>query len=207
MKKLIALLLFAAMLLACAVGCAKPEPEIIIDYTNHAADNTEQEKEPTPVDSLYFLPQDFALGFGELMIEFTVEKDGSFSGTFRDPRPNETGKDYPNGVMHLADFEGRFTDFKQINYYTYSMTLAELTLEREVGEEWIEGGVKYYANDAFGLAGGTEFFLYTEDALREKLPEPFLGWAPADYVTEPDTLTYYGIYNPDNQMGFFTYDF
>lgn len=141
-------------------------------------------------DSL--LPKDmdpefyYTSGAGAWYTELILNADGSFEGTYNDSEGDK---------VYTAEFTGKFGDIKQINDYTYSMTLTELNTERPAGEEWTQGEVHYIASAPNGLLIGAEYVLYTPDAPTAELSDDFLSWHPLNIDKESSReLDCYALY-------------
>ena len=152
----------------------------------------------------------FCSGAGAWSTLLTLNPDGSFDGTYHDSDMGVSGAGFPNGTVYLCTFRGRFGDIKKLDDSTYAMTLQELniTTPHAVGEEWIEDGVRYVSSEAYGLNGGTEFFLYTPEAPISDLSQSFLTWFSGPYdrsaLAEDSSLGHYGLYNKSMDYGFFS---
>ena len=158
------------------------------------------------------LPLDFRFssGAGAWYTVITLNQDGSFSGEYCDSDMGDSGDAYPHGKEYICNFSGRFDTVVQIDSNTYSMTLSEITTEKESGEEWIEEGILHIASDPYGLEEGTEYRLYLPETEKEGLPEDLLSWYPGWNFADadgnlPDTLSCFGIYNVKMGYGFFAY--
>lgn len=141
-------------------------------------------------DSL--LPKDmdpefyYTSGAGAWYTELILNADGSFEGTYNDSEGDK---------VYTAEFTGKFGDIKQINDYSYSMTLTELQTERQEGEEWDENGIHYVATAPNGLETGAEYVLYTPDAPTAELSDDFLSWHPLNIDKESSReLDCYALY-------------
>lgn len=66
----------------------------------------------------------------------------------------DSEESYPDGTMYLCNFSGKFTDIKQLDDHSYSLTLDELTSDYEQGKEWVEDGVRYVSSGALWRGGG-----------------------------------------------------
>lgn len=173
---------------------AKPEKEVAKDEKN-------------PISDILPLEFVYSSGAGAWQSIITLNSDGSFKGTYSDAEMGSNGEDYPNGTVYTCEFSGKFKDIKQVNDYTYSMTLAEITTEKKEGEEWIEDQIRYIAAGPFGLESGKEFLFYTPETPIKELSEEFLNWWPKRYFQEEqalEKLSCYGIYNKETESGFFT---
>lgn len=152
----------------------------------------------------------FSSGAGAWRTVIVLNQDGSFNGAYLDSDMGDRGDDYPKGTHYICDFSGQFDNISQIDSHTYSMTLSEITAEKENGEEWIEDGILNKYSEPYGMEDGTEYLLYTPDTKIAEVPKEFLNWYPGwNFVDEdgnqPDTLSCYGIYNIKMGYGFFVY--
>jgi len=177
-------------------GKAKPEKEVAEDEKN-------------PIFDVLPLEFVFSSGAGAWQSIITLNSDGSFKGTYSDAEMGSNGEDYPNGTVYTCEFSGKFEEIKQVNDYTYTMTLAEVTTEKKEGEEWIEDQIRYIAAGPYGLESGKEFLFYTPETPIKELSEEFLNWWPQRYLQGEhalEKLSCYGIYNKETESGFFTYE-
>lgn len=224
MKKLFILFL-ALSLIFCLFSCAsnivsieendeineledEPDEDNVTEETEKEStiEETEaQEKEPE-ID-LSFLPVNFLFssGAGGWGTTMTLNADGSFNGFYQDSDMGSVGDSYPYGTAYICDFSGKF-DIKQINSYSYSLTVTEFASEQADGDEWIEDGIRYIGSEAYGFSGCTEFILYTADAPESEFTEDFKSWSPGRYNNEP-TVSSYAIYNTADGYGFFEYNY
>lgn len=146
-------------------GKAKSEKEVAEDEKN-------------PIFDVLPLEFVFSSGAGAWQSIITLNSDGSFKGTYNDAEMGSNGEDYPHGTVFTCEFSGKFKDIKQVNDYTYTMTLAEITTEKNEGEEWIKDQVLYIAADPYGLESGKEFLFYTPETPIKELSKEFLNWWP-----------------------------
>ena len=177
-------------------GKVKPEKKVVEDEKN-------------PIFDVLPLEFVFSSGAGAWQSIITLNSDGSFKGTYSDAEMGSNGEDYPNGTVYTCEFSGKFEEIKQVNDYTYTMTLTEVTTEKKEGEEWIEDQIRYVAAGPYGLENGKEFLLYTPETPIKELSEEFLNWWPKRYLQEEqalEKLSCYGIYNKETESGFFTYE-
>jgi len=164
----------------------------------------EEKKEQLPFDtSMYFC---FSSGAGGWGTEIDLNPDGSFSGHYHDSNMGETGEGYPGGTVYFCSFSGKFDNITQVNAYTYSLNLKNITIDNPVGEETIEDDILWIASEPYGLEDGKEFLLYTPETPLSELSEEFLSWWPGRYDSDhasKKTLSYYGLYNVKMEYGFF----
>lgn len=149
----------------------------------------------------------FSSGAGAWSTLITLNSDGSFEGIYHDSEMGISGEGYPHGSVYICAFSGQFDDIKQVNDYTYSMTLSEITTQDNEGEEWIKDQIRYIASVPYGMEDGEEFLLYNPETPIKELPENFLSWWPKRYLSEEEVeeiLSCYGLYNKEMGYGFFT---
>lgn len=153
------------------------------------------------------LDLEFSSGAGGWGTDISLRADGLFEGDYHDSDMGDLGDEYPYGTYYICSFSGQFYDIKQINDHTYSMTLGELFSQEIAGTEWIEDGIRYMADEPYGMDGGKEFLLYTPDTPIDELSEEFLSWWPGQWNMDSGdgTLSCYGLYNKEMEYGFFTY--
>ena len=147
----------------------------------------------------------FSSGAGAWGTSLTLYDDGSFTGSYHDSDMGSDIENYPGGTAYVCSFSGRFTDFKKVDDYTWSMRLETLTRDNEPGQDWASEGVHYIASEAYGIDGGDQFYLYLPGHPTSTLPEEYLNWARMymnAYDNLPSSLTIHGIYNQAQQTGF-----
>ena len=198
MKRLLVCLTILAAFLS---GCGSNAPE---EHRTAEQDHAAAETILLPDG----LPRDFVFcsGAGAWSTELTLNRDGTFSGMHHDSDMGSTGERYPNGTVYTCRFEGRFEVVDQIDEYSYSLRLAELTMSETPGTEQIVEGVRYIAAEAYGVNSGTEFLLYLPGTPYELLTEDFLFWQlwRGDMSDEKNSLSGYAIRNVATEYGFFS---
>ena len=217
MKKLLCVLLAAILLCFSACGTATEDSSII--STQYATEATTTDTSPSeagllplPGESAEFA---FLSGAGAWRTIITLNRDGTFTGWYLDSEMGTIGEGYPNGSAYVCEFSGKFENIEKIDAYSYKMTLTGVKTKKEVGEEWIEDGIRYIASAPHGLDDPisgqecTEFVFYLPDTPIDQVPEEFLTWWPYRYDQNTDpktTLSCYGILNVITEFGFFTTD-
>ncbi|SEP78629.1 hypothetical protein SAMN02910369_00631 [Lachnospiraceae bacterium NE2001] len=148
----------------------------------------------------------FASGAGGWGTYMTVDADGSFSGNYHDSEMGDSGPDYPNGSVYVCNFSGRFTDIEMVDDHTYKMKLESYTTEESDEPQTIEDGVRYVYANPYGITEGKTFYFYTPGKWIYELPEEFISWSNGVVgdISKDTTLSYYGIYNEDEGLGFFS---
>lgn len=148
----------------------------------------------------------FCSGAGAWRTNLSLAPDGSFTGQYTDW---DCASDFPGGIYHICTFSGTFSDLRQLDRDSCSLTLEELTCQETEGEEWVEDGTLYIGSAPYGLEGGTVFRLYAPEASAEVLTTESLRvdwpqWALPETVPE-GTLGCWLLYNADMGQGFFSY--
>ena len=133
-----------------------------------------------------------------------VRPDGSFYGEYHD---TDMGGGEPDirAVQWNCKFTGRFAQPVQVNDYTYSMGIAEISYEKEAGTEEVIDGIQYYYTAPYGLEDAEEILVYLPGAPLGELPQEFRGWV-GYYENTRDKLPFYALNNEAHQQGFESYD-
>ena len=144
------------------------------------------------------IPQNFVFssGVGGWSTEIEIKNDGTFTGLYHDTNMEET---------YICNFSGKFCDVKQIDDYTYSMSLEYLKIEGTPGEVYYKDNIKYIYSEPYGFDNANEFIIYLPGVAVSKLPEEFLMWAKSIvYKKIKDILPdgYYWLYNVGGKEGF-----
>lgn len=149
----------------------------------------------------------FSSGAGAWQTILNIYEDGSFKGNYSDSDMGYTEEGYPYGINYLSTFEGKFTTPKRVNYYTYSMSIESIKLEKEVGSEEIIDGIKCIYSEPYGLDDAKEIYIYTTQAPIKELPEAFRSWTGYMELSDvkDEFLPFYGLYNVETESGFTSY--
>jgi len=212
-KKWTALLLCVAMVFCLGLsGCtsdAGSDSGIVSTIKNlfsgkedDTAEGTTTSGSGSSVAALAGIPNYFLVSdMNSRQTKISLQSDGSFQGVYLDEDP------YPE---EYCVFGGQFSEFKQLNTYTYSMTLSSFWMEKTIGEEWYQNLQKYVATDAFGISGGNTFYLYLAGHSTDDLPEPYINWVSlmnnGTWSKADGTLAFAGLYNVAQQIGFYAVD-
>ena len=191
-----------------------------MDGTLRAADSVPPAASPTPTFSpvpaetqpaaefsfadLRRLQFRFSSGAGAWSTLLAVRPDGSFYGEYHD---TDMGGGEPDirAVQWNCKFTGRFAQPVQVNDYTYSMGIAEISYEKEAGTEEVIDGIQYYYTAPYGLEDAEEILVYLPGAPLGELPQEFRGWV-GYYENTRDKLPFYALNNESHQQGFGSYD-
>lgn len=172
--------------------------------TNTSSDGTLRLLSDLPDFPSEFL---FMSGAGGWFTSLKIEPDGSFTGYYMDADMGDNGEDYPNGTMYESVFSGKFTDFRMVSDYEYTMQLESIVIEGEINSERIEDGVRIFTSYAYGMDNPGEFIVYLPGRPTADLSEDFMSWVSMPNVWSednvPETLPFYGLYNVGGGEGFF----
>jgi len=179
---------------------------------NQNESSTESKTEETSQNKEMYLPNTspltmtFSSGAGAWATSITLNRDGSFEGSYHDSDMGFIGEGYPHGTVYICKFSGVFDNIQQIDDNTYAMTLKEITTESTESKEWITDGVRYIASEPYGLESGKEFLFYTPQTSVKNLTEEFIGWGYGSVGLDSSqkTLDCYGLYNKGMGYGFFS---
>lgn len=148
---------------------------------------------------------EFSSGAGAWAEQFTIEKDGYFTGSFYDADMGDTGEDYEEGTYHVSSYSGHFTDLTKINEYTYEMTLADITYEDTPGTVMIWENQRTLYTDSWGLMNADTLTIYLPGTPLDQLTEDVVNWI--SLVNESETeLTMTVIENKVYGHGIYSYD-
>ncbi len=194
-------------------GCQAMTCSEAVAYLKKLVDVDHPKGEKTPAPDLFSqIPSRyvFASGAGAWGTELTVYPDGSFEGEYSDSDMGSSGDGY-DATHYSSVFTGRFINPVKINDRVYAFELESISYEKPVDTEEIvswDGGethVREVYTDAYGLAGGKTFYLYVPGTRVSMLPEECIHWTygVGGLSEDKKTLEAYGLYNTDEQYGFF----
>lgn len=149
----------------------------------------------------------FMSGAGGWSTELTINPDGSFTGNYYDSDMGDSGDGY-DATEYVSTFHGKFKNIQKKDDYTYVMQIDTLETE-ETQDTWIEetgyGKVRYVASPPYGLYGGTNFELYLPGTPVSSLSAEYIDWVRTPMALDENatTLPGYGLYNVEEQNGFF----
>ncbi len=148
---------------------------------------------------------EFSSGAGAWGEEFMLEPDGTFAGLFHDSDMGDVGEDYPNGTRYSSSYTGYFMDLTQINEYTYSMKLGEMSYKEPVQKVEILDGVRYIYTESYCLGAARELLVYLPGTPLSELSEEVKIWLSL-YDSEETHLTMTVLVDPVNQYGIYSYE-
>lgn len=148
----------------------------------------------------------FSSGAGGWGTELSFNADGSALLSFHDSDMGVTGEGYPYGTVYTCTCRVFFSQPERINDYVYRATVTDMDLDGpEVGEEWIEDGVRYIYSTPYGLENAYIVYFYAPGAPTTELPREFMRWiaSPRAWGSDwPLTLPCWGLYSVEDQTGF-----
>ena len=220
MKKNLFILLLAIGLLAA--GCGKNEEEIQIapevessesvddaveENTPQVEADTEEAGQNLKFEDLEDYQFYFLSGAGGWRTTLNVDADGKFDGAYSDSEMGSTGEGYSNGTYYYCEFVGTFSNLTQVNDYTYSVEIEELSTIKEPGTNEIIDEVLYEYSTPYGIDGTEELLIFLPGAPISELPEEYMNWV-RNALDDPNakTLPFYGLYNEKEQNGFYSYN-
>ena len=161
-------------------------------------DNPKENELPIakPIDMM------FSSGAGGWSTDIVLNPDGTFTGSYHDSNMGESGDGYESTIYYCS-FEGRFTNIKKIDDYTYQMELTSMTNLNETEEESIEDGIRYVPSMPYGIEGGKTFEFYMPGKKTDSLPEMYISWVWG--LEDAITMDSFGLYNVDMEQGFANY--
>lgn len=148
------------------------------EQSNESDNGDDGEKSDTALDfeELSKWQYDFCSGAGGWGEEFTIERDGYFSGTYHDSEMGVVGEEYPNGTYYCCNYSGHLTDLTQINEYTYEMTLSDITYQVEPEITEILDGVQYCYTTSYFWSYGDVYRVYLPGTPLSELSESDRTW-------------------------------
>ena len=123
-------------------------------------------------------------GAGAWSTELKINQDGSFYGYYHDTDMGVIGEGYPNGTLYESTFQGVFSNIKQINDFTYSMSVIDLNTHERVNSQSIKDGVLHIATNPAGINKGDVFLIYLPGSPLSSFSEEHLSWLH-DFTNNP----------------------
>lgn len=218
MKKRLRILVLAVLLGAAVAGCGTQEPEAyatlqaepIESLKEDAPEETEspvatevpqEGKSPTETVDLTFADLSkrqfgFCSGAGGWWEEFTIEKDGYFSGKYQDADV---------GSVYFSSYSGHFTNLTKIDDYTYQMTLSDISYKDTPDSKENIDGTLYTYTEAYCLGDNDHFTVYLPGTPLDTLSESVYRWI-CDYNQSSTELTMPIIVDEENEYGIYSHE-
>lgn len=146
----------------------------------------------------------FLSGAGGWSDDFTIDKDGSFHGSFHDSEMGDMGDDYPNGTIYFVEYEGKFSNIKKVDDYTYTMDVSDMKVTSS-NEEYIEDDVRYVPAEPYALTGAEVVEIYLPGKPISEIDEEVQNWLFVQNQSQQDTLENLGLVNVRMNQGITSY--
>lgn len=215
-----------ALLGAAVTGCGAEEPEVYASLHAEPIESSQEEvvqepqevkepeetKEPEGSQESKVVAEaadltfadlskrrfEFSSGIGGWWEEFTIEKDGYFTGKYYD-------SDMGTNTIYYSAYSGHFTGLTKVNEYTYKMTLSDISYRKTPGtEETIEEMLYVYIG-AYCLGSNDTFTVYLPGAPVSDLSEEVWNWVK-DYNQSETELTMPIIVEEENGYGVYSFE-
>ncbi|MBO7252813.1 MAG: DUF1311 domain-containing protein [Oscillospiraceae bacterium] len=194
----------AAVLCFSLLSCAqKPAEEITAPSPESTVASTEAPVQHLSFAELQYTEFLFSSGAGAWGTTLYVSSDGTFRGSYHDSEMGSNSEEYPMGTVYLCEFTGQFGEPVPIDEYTWSLPIRVLSYAQVPERQEIEDGIRYCYTTAFGLEGTRAMLLFSPDTPIHTLPEEYCQWIG---ISGSGTLSFWGLYNPDQQQGFSSTD-
>lgn len=212
MKKKLVTVLLTALLGAVACGCGSDGPETYATIEAERIEPSQEEKVENPVETSDLTFADlskrlfgFSSGAGGWGEEFTMEKDGYFTGKYYDLDMGSTGEGYEDGTWYYSSYSGHFTDLTKVNEYTYEMKLSDISYKETVGTEEIIDNNRYVYTDSYCLGDNNTFMVYLPGTPLTSLSEEVWIWIHSYNQSEAE-LTMPIIVDEENGYGIYSHE-
>ena len=140
----------------------------------------------------------FSSGAGGWWEEFTIEKDGYFTGKYYDA-------DMGSSKVYSSSYSGQFTDLTKVDEHTYKMTLSDISYKENPDTKEDIDGTLYIYTEAYCLGDNDTFTVYLPGTPLSKLSEEIMIWI--EYYNQSDTeLTMPIIADEENGYGIYSHE-
>lgn len=213
MKKHLRVLLLTGLLGAIVCGCGTQEPEAYATLQAESIESAQMEELPEetekPAEPLTEMTEltfadlsvrrfEFSSGAGGWMEEFTIEKDGYFTGKYQDV-------EFGSNAVYFSSYSGHFTNLTKVDEYTYEMTLSDISYKEEPGTKETIDGMLYTYTDAYCLGDNDTFTVYLPGTPLSNLSESVKIWI--EYYNQSETeLTMLIIVDEKNDYGIYSFE-
>ncbi len=107
-----------------------------------------------------------------------IAEDGSFIGEYLYPDYSDRGDGFENGTFYVSNFSGEFGNYEIVNDYTITLSIYNLTTEKQKDEEWLDVATasRYVAVDPSAITEDEKgYTLYTPSAPKAAVPGEVVG--------------------------------
>ena len=215
MKKGLVTFLMVALLGAAVCGCGTKEPEmydsiqgepmessqtkeIALETEKPAGTEAPVETQDLTFGDLAVRRFEFTAGSGGWWEEFTIEKDGYFTGKYG-------ATDMESNMMYSSSYSGHFSELTKVDEFVYEMKLKDITYKEEPGTEKTIEGMLYNYVDTYCLGGNDTFKVYLPGTPLSMLSEEVKRWIGA-YNQDDTLLTIPIIVDEENGYGIYSFE-
>lgn len=200
--------ILTTLFVATALGCGAEDRTEPYTLSYEDIDTTTKDAEVAEADALTFADLskrrfEFSSGAGGWSEEFTIEKDGYFTGLYHDSDMGDMGEGYENGTVYSSSYSGHFTDLTRIDEYTYRMKLTDITYEETPDTEEMSDNTRYIYTDSYCLGDTDTFTVYLPGTPMEEIAEEVRSWLYAYNQSETE-LTMIAIVDETNGYGIYS---
>ncbi len=129
-------------------------------------------------------------GAGAWGTAFTLNPDGTFSGSYHDAN---------YASMGISEFNGKFGDLSKIDDTTYTMKILSFEIEGNVGDQWVDDGITYEYTIPYGFESADYsyqsnefkpadvFYLYLPGSPKSVFDKDVLNWINDVYLFGNDS--------------------
>lgn len=110
-------------------------------------------------------------GSGGWSEEFTIEKDGYFTGRYSGWGTDEEVGEGFEATVYQSSYSGHFTDLTQINDYTYQMKLADISYKMEPDRITFSDNIRYIYTESYCFKEGKIYTVYLPGTPLSELEE------------------------------------
>lgn len=169
------------------------EPEM---STDQALVSMSPEQDDVAAFSQFAGDYDFSSGAGAWGTYLKVNADGTFEGDFHDSDMGDMGEGYSNGTVYCCVFSGAFSDFVQVDDYTFTAKIGEMNISTATGTEEIIDEIRYVYTKPYGLENVDVLEFYLPGKPIKELTEEVISWSFLRWgAIYPTTLPYKAICN------------
>ncbi len=225
MKKKLLLVMMTALLGAAVTGCGTREPEVYATIQPETIESAGEIATESPLETEKPLETEapmetemsdfteavdltfadlskrrfeFSSGAGGWWEEFTIEKDGYFTGRYQDT-------DMGSNTVYFSAYSGHFTDLIKVDEYTYKMTLSDISYKDTPDTKEDIDGTLYVYTEAYCLGDNDTFTVYLPGTPISNLSESVWIWI--EYYNQSDTeLTIPIIVDEENEYGIYSHE-
>lgn len=145
----------------------------------------------------------FASGVGAWSTDLTILPDGSFYGTYHDTdmEDSELNGVHYDAICYICSFTGRIAPPEHSS--AQELESSVLALDYEIGEPYVDDGVRYEPVEPYGIAQGDALRFFMQGAYVEAVPEDLVEWLKMkEGWPEWDRLPYVAMFDETAAAGF-----